>query len=118
MAWFSICAQIVSFIPIPMVQTAAAIAQAIFHATYGNYISCVICLMGAVPIPYANKVTKILGDYVGVLIKTGVAPTVVIQFIAKILGNLTRCTKAFTAICTLISLVVKYKQGNITWNDL
>jgi len=74
--------------------------------------------MGAFPIPYANKVTKILGDYVGVLIKCGVAPKIVIQFIAKILGNLTRCTKAYAAICTMGSLLIKYKQGTISWKDV
>jgi hypothetical protein len=117
MSWLSIGFQAASWIPIPGVGTVCAIGQAIAHACYGNYVSAVICLMGAVPIPYANKITKILGDYVGKLIALGVAPTTAIKFIARILGNLTRCSKAFQAVITLVKLYLKYKNGSINWTD-
>ena len=54
--------------------------------------------MGAVPIPYENKVTKYLGDFAGRLIALGTAPKTVIKLIAKIIGNLTNCFRAFRGI--------------------
>lgn len=102
----------------PYVSTAVAIVQAGIQFSVGNYLGGVICLMGAIPIPYANKVTKILGDYAGKLIALGTGPKIVIQFIAKILGNCTRGLKAFVAIKILIELFLKYKAGKISWSDL
>ena len=43
------------------VSTGVALVQAGLQFAECNYVGGVICLMGAVPIPYANKVTKILG---------------------------------------------------------
>ena len=45
----------------PWVSTGVALVQAGLQFAAFNYVGGVICLMGAVPIPYANKVTKILG---------------------------------------------------------
>jgi hypothetical protein len=58
--------------------------------------------MGALPIPYANQVTKVLGQYAGRLIAAGVSPKIVIQIIAKILGNLTTCCRAYLGIKSLV----------------
>ena len=86
----------------PWVSITVAIVQAGIQFAAQNYVGGVICLMGAVPIPYANKVTKYLGEFAGKLISLGVAPKAVIKFIVKILGNLTRCFRAFRGIKTLI----------------
>ena len=45
----------------PWVSSGVAVVQAGLQFAKCNYVGGVICLMGAVPIPYANKVTKILG---------------------------------------------------------
>jgi hypothetical protein len=65
--------------------------------------------MGTVPIPYANKVTKVLGQFVGRLIAIGFSPKIILQLLVKIVGNLTTCCKAYQGIKALLELFCSSK---------
>lgn len=45
----------------PYISIPVALVQAGIQFSCGNIIGGVICLLGAIPIPMANKFTKILG---------------------------------------------------------
>lgn len=101
----------------PIVSITVALVQATIEFINGNYIGGTIYLIGVIPIPLANQSAKILGRYAGKLIGYGYAPKIVVQFIAKILGNLSRSLKAYKATMLILRLFMAFQSGEISWEQ-